>query len=396
MAHLKFDPAAQPQGFRPTGLSIFNNVDPDTLIREIVQNSIDAARAKKRDQIHVQFQIESVPYSDIPAIHEYQERFRCACESQRQANSLTQAESITNAIENQLEGEEILILWVTDNGIGLTPDNMDRLLSDGQSQKGSADSTGSYGNGHMTMFPASNLRYLLYGGIFSEAQDGAERIIAGHTILASHVYDNENCGANGYLVNNFTNDLFSRFVYFQNDQVPKLLNRKLDELRLRFDSGALIGIVGFNRFNATDHDDDVVEIIERVVASHFTPAIHSGDLCVAVQQTDGTEHRIHSSDLRHILKRESHRQRRRHNSIGPSGLHAWQTLGTLASTYSESLETSAGTIDIQFRPLRSNNGEEFTRGGVQTYSYSEMGCGFRTTFPTCTSEISRNQSHLAR
>ena len=46
---------------------------------------------------------------------------------------------------------------------------MEALLGDGISVKDS-NASGSYGNGHVVAFPASDLRYVLYGGLFAENQ----------------------------------------------------------------------------------------------------------------------------------------------------------------------------------------------------------------------------------
>ena len=74
------------------------------------------------------------------------------------------------------------------------------MLSDGTSAKQDA-ATGSYGNGHMVAVPASDLRYVLYGGVKREGT----RIGAGHAVLASHTRagDGHHRDADGYLVRGF-------------------------------------------------------------------------------------------------------------------------------------------------------------------------------------------------
>ena len=42
---LLFTPAGTNEGFRPSGLSIYGDLDPDTVLRELFQNAIDAQLA---------------------------------------------------------------------------------------------------------------------------------------------------------------------------------------------------------------------------------------------------------------------------------------------------------------------------------------------------------------
>ena len=380
-ASLKFHKGvAQSQGFRATSLSIFNNVDPDVLLREIVQNSLDAAR--ERDDVghaDVRFQFERVQLSDIPSIDVYQNRFRAALDTQRRLNSAQQAESITKGIQSELNKETTSVLWVMDNGVGLSPENMHRLLSDGQSNKGSAESTGSYGNGHMTMFPASNLRYLLYGGVFQKPEGNKpRRICAGHVILATHQLDEQNYGPDGFLVEKLNNDLFQPFDFYADSSIAPVIQHKLNEIERDFGTGALVGIVAFNSFNSQSASAEIVATIKRVVATHFTPAIYDDNLRVSITELDGNTHKVASGDLRSILDLGKSQKRRRHKTIGPSGQQAWQSLETLDSHYRHEVATDFGTVKLNFRTLsKTTDSAGGGGGGELMYTFLETGCGYR-------------------
>ena len=79
----------------------------------------------------------------------------------------------------------------------------------------------------MTSFPASNLRYLLYGGVFNpekqtlrSGDNTSNKLFAGHTILATHLYKEKNeekiFGKDGFLVDELIkNDLFDRFQFYK-------------------------------------------------------------------------------------------------------------------------------------------------------------------------------------
>ena len=61
---------------------------------------------------------------------------------------------------------------------------MSALLSDGVSAKG-GNASGTFGNGHSVVVPASNLRFVLYGGLTVNGESYG----AGQAVLASHRVD---------------------------------------------------------------------------------------------------------------------------------------------------------------------------------------------------------------
>ena len=354
------------------GLSMCNNIDPDTLLRELIQNSLDAFLQKKGSgPVHIHFQIEKIETQSIPALSDYKKHFKSACKTQRDLNFVEQAESITQAIQGTLDADMSSVLWVMDNGIGLDHQNMRSLLSDGASVKAGVESTGSYGNGHMTAFPASNLRYLVYGGVF-EHEGGKCRIVAGQTILATHELRKKNYAKDGFLVeeNNIESDLKNPFKFYEDGNIPKIINEKLDWIEKKYGTGSVVGILGFNRFNrykgdADNRDAEVGKDIERIAANHFAPAIHEGRMKIHVKVPSRRESTVHQDRLGEILHKDKNRQRRRKNqSIGPSGKQAWDAWNTLADSERRDVKTSFGSVTVAFRPYTSATNE---RGGGGTH-----------------------------
>ena len=246
---LLFTPAGPNEGFRSAGLSIYSNIDPDTLLRELFQNAVDASLPGRPIEIRMKF--DSVRTRDVPGIEAYKKALEQAIETQRKRGALENAKNVTDAMEQCSSDQEITILWVMDNGIGLSPDHMDSLLGDGQSAKQDATNSGAFGNGHITVFPASDLRFMLYGGVF-ENEGATQRIFSGHTILASRqdTVRGNAYGKDGYLVQELrSNDLFNRFVFCDDSTEAPLLHSKLDEIHSDFGTGSCVGIVGFNHFN---------------------------------------------------------------------------------------------------------------------------------------------------
>ncbi len=348
---LQFVHSGKLTGFRSAGISAYNNVDPQTVIRELVQNSLDAAIKAKRDVVRVAFEVEEVDAALIPARAQYEKHLRCAVDTQRKKGNLGQSASIVEVIEGSLAAQRVPVLWVLDNGTGLDGDGMESLLGDGQSGKDDESTAGSYGNGHMTSFPASDLRYVVYGGVH-----GGGRTVSGHAILASHAYRSKMCGEDGYIAKAIRpDDLFSRFDFYSGSRTP-LLKDKLDRIEEEHGTGSVVGILGFNRFNRYENDEEVLDIIETVAATHFMPLIRKGGMEVGVRAPGGASRTVDRSTLEEILGRKQLRERRDRNSIGPSGRQAWETLETLKPEHGRMIETQAGSVRFHFRELAGSGG----------------------------------------
>lgn len=343
---LQFPHSGKMSGFRSSGISAYNNVDPHTVIRELVQNALDASMQAGREVVRVVFEIEHVSRSAIPARSEYQQHLDSAVATQREIGNVTQAQSIIEAMRASIGASAVTVLWVLDNGVGLDDEGMEKLLGDGHSGKADESTAGSYGNGHMTSFPASDLRYVVYGGV----HEGG-RTVSGHAILASHKLGATVHGEDGYLAKEIrANDLFGRFEFFDGSQFGVIRNQ-LDWIEDEFGTGSSVGILGFNNFNQCRDDDEVFLVIETVVATHFTPLIRDGLMEVQLW-VDGTAKRtVDARALEEILARRRERERRDRNSIGPSGRQAWDTLETLNPEHQHTIETKAGKVRFHCRTL---------------------------------------------
>ena len=236
----------------------------------------------------------------------------------------------------------------------------------------------------MTSFPASDLRYVVYGGVHKGG-----RTVSGHAILASHVFGKKVYGEDGYLARKIRpNDLFDRFDFSDGAKTP-LLNQKLDRVEERFGTGSVVGILGFNRFNRFTNDEDVRSVVETVVATHFTPVIRDGGMEVSTSVAGGRERTIEASGLKGILEGRRERERRDRNSIGPSGRQAWETLGTLAPAHRHTIETRAGKVRFHFRTLPRGGGGgthvQLFRNGMWITNYvpHNRASDFRQREPFC-------------
>ena len=181
---LQFGYSTDRAGFTPAGIAAFSDLRPAAVVRELIQNSLDAALIEAREPCaHVRFERSACTLDEIPGIKSYRTAFRRAVKEQTPSGS---ARAVVERIERTLREESHDLLWVTDNGVGLDGKRMSALLSDGVSAKG-GNASGTFGNGHSVVVPASNLRYVMYGGLTANGQSYG----AGQAVLASHRDDGD-------------------------------------------------------------------------------------------------------------------------------------------------------------------------------------------------------------
>ena len=333
MAALTFGPASSNDGFTPLSTAAFNDLPPARIVRELLQNSLDAAAEAGEATAQVRFQAETIRRQELPDAKGYANAFRKAVNYQKKTNGgqlSDAAQEVVNRIESglaALDAGKAVSLSVSDNGIGLNADRMGKLLGDGASGK-SANASGSYGVGHLAPMALSDLRYTLYGGLIA---DGS-RIVGGKAILAAHRGQKRLNDAKGYLIEGFRNGLDGNLYDFLPPQShPKLLTKHLDAIGKEWGHGCAVLIPAFNHFG--NHGTSLWEIVSKVAAYNFAPALHRRKLVITVQD-NGTEQPLDRRALKGILEQEQDRVRAARSDsplagLRPSGQNAYQILRAL-------------------------------------------------------------------
>ena len=276
-ADLRFGPSESMQGFTSAGLASYNDINPNAVVRELIQNAIDAvADAPGTDVAKVRFVLTKCRLDETPGIGSYRRAFDHAIKTQS-AHMSDQAGQIVNHLKETLGKSEVDVLAVLDNGVGLDAKRMNALLSDGVSLK-SAGSAGTYGNGHMTAIPASDLRYALYGGVTATGH----RLASGHAVLASH-HDGQSkrlASGDGHYIVSFDATQSQPYRCPTNDAVPSLVSQFLDEIQTDFGHGSAVILPTFNHFR--DEATTLWDNVAQAAGSNFFVAIESGGLTVEV------------------------------------------------------------------------------------------------------------------
>ena len=163
-------------GFASNQTSFHSRGNAEPVVRELLQNCLDARRSE-RESVEVVFTIDQVPVTDLPAHKDYREAFQSARSQRKQHDQLSPKDvKICERIDEIIEGDQVPVLFCRDNGKGIDDNQMNRLLSEGNTDK-SDEGAGSVGLGHLTAFAASDLRYVVYGGKTSGSFTGSGRAI---------------------------------------------------------------------------------------------------------------------------------------------------------------------------------------------------------------------------
>ena len=341
-AKLRFLPTSKQEGFTSKATSSDNDTNPSVIVRELIQNSLDAA-AHIGKPAQVDFVFDDMAVSEIPGIDAYRRAFDAALKTHGDVIPEA-AEAQIERIRHSLTKTQIPVLRILDNGVGLDSRSMNALLSNGLTNKmGGRGQAGSYGLGHYTAFPASDLQYILYGGI---TKDGS-RTMSGHAILASHSGDTEELlGQDGFLISGDPQkDIRERFCFPGYGSIPPVVSLALDRIERDHKHGAAVILLAFNKFR---EENDPADSILQAVSRHFYPVIRAGRLIVRTERGENIRE-LDDSSATEIL-RSGKKEVRRSSSDIISGSKAYAICQTIRRGERKEADTEFGTIRIHMRP----------------------------------------------
>ncbi|MCY4030736.1 MAG: hypothetical protein OXF05_01310 [Hyphomicrobiales bacterium] len=348
------------EGFTSAGVQGFNELNPAAIVRELLQNSLDAVREDERSKAVVRFKLESMPLTDVPGIDNYKDALKKAVKYQKefQGDHLPdQAKIVVDAIENCLKGKNVDVLFVLDNGLGLDERRMTGLLADGLSVKSSAGA-GAVGNGHLTAIPASDLRYVLYGGV----SDNGKKIASGHAILASFFEKDDLMGKDGYYALAVGKSKSKLFDFPSQNQIAPLIKNKLDWIEKNSESkrGAVVIIPGFNKFR--EMEGNLWDVIKKAAACSFFAAIADEHLEVIYQDDEG-ERKLDKSNIGAIFESDIAYEKRAKNFL--SGNRAADAYKTAVMGKKHIVDVGCGEAEVVIREVNEGKSRiDLCRNGM--------------------------------
>ena len=350
MAALQFGTANSNDGFTTHNTASFNDLPPARIVRELIQNSLDAAVEAGEPTAQITFQIDPVRTRDVPDFRGYARAFQKAeaYQAKRNGGELPDpAQEVVDRIRSGLDdikAGKARMLSVTDNGVGLDIKRMNSLLSDGASAK-TASASGSYGVGHLAPMALSDIRYVLYGGL---TKDG-RRIVGGKAVLAPHPGKERLNDGKGYLVNGFKDGRDGNLYDFLNANAhPRPVSKLLDAIGSAWGHGCVVLIPAYNNFR--NDGMPLWDIVSKVAAYNFAPAIHRDQLILQVQEND-SHHRLDANSLQDILDRDKEGVRAARSDtffagLRPSGQNAYSIRQAITVGESHRVTVNNGEAQI--------------------------------------------------
>ena len=356
---LHFSSSGTLEGFTSAGVQGFNELNPAAIVRELIQNSLDAVREDRRSKAVVRFEMEEIALSEVPAIDAYRRVLKKAEQGQsriQKDNCLPdQAAMVVEAIKNCLSKKKIKVLFILDNGMGLDKQRMTGLLADGYSAKSSAGA-GAVGNGHLTAIPASDLRYVLYGGVCA----GGKQIASGHAILASFSEKGTLMGKDGYYALAVKGSMDAPYDFPIEKQIDPLIKEKLDWIESEYKKGAAVIIPGFNQFR--EQGIDLWDVVKRASACSFFAAIADGHLEV-VYQDGGGEKKLHKSNIEEVFEGGIASEKRAKKFL--SGNRAAGAYRTLKEGEKHVIDVECGRVEAIIREINDGKSRiDLCRNGM--------------------------------
>ena len=195
------------EGPNNPGIANFADDRVGGLVREIIQNSIDA-KASKAKPVEVSFSVEELPAENLDLAG-----LKRAMIASRKSDAIDERHKVqfgraVRTLGSASRSHKVVALTITDsNTLGAPDENGQRdkwhslTKTVGLSAKDTRDSGGSFGIGKHAAFAAADMRTVLYSTAYREngADSTIRRRFTGKSILVSHEVEGKPYRATGWL-----------------------------------------------------------------------------------------------------------------------------------------------------------------------------------------------------
>jgi len=285
-------------------------------IRELLQNSLDASRQAGNDHCEINVYIDEISLGEIPHLDEYKRVLDLAIKTaQNQGSFNDNSQRRVEQIQNALDQESVKVMMFSDNGIGMSKDGLDAILT-GYSRKGTDDvkATGSFGVGHLSCYSLSSLRYVLYATKHQAENGNAQTLFTGQPILAGHTDGDAQRGSAGRILKQ-TPDIEKNPDFEYSGDVPEFIAPTIGAI----ENGTVVIVLGLS--------ENWGEDAEYAIVSNFFHAIAHDALSITVHQ-NGNQKTISTDEVERLISRKKDKKIALAGSVlsGKSVYQAWQAV----------------------------------------------------------------------
>ena len=295
-------------------------VTAETVVRELVQNSLDASSGSKA---FVALRLESITLDKIPELETFKSKFEASKEFRKGQGGPPEHHAISR-VDKCLAGEQVDVLVCTDHGKGIDETALRALYSQADTTKISSG-RGSVGVGHLTAFAASDLRFVAYAGKHKDDGGALSSTFGGHAILATHRRGGTQYEPDGYILK-YSRNLNDTPVMDAETvtAIPSCFEKWVPKAR----TGSAVAIYGYSPLKGPGQYRTVLESASAAVAKNFLVALFVGHLRLVCSDSKSKIEIASIVDLTKVINR-GRSQLRRTGGQGVSGAVAFSALQTL-------------------------------------------------------------------
>ena len=266
-------------GFSNGAIDTFSGRRLSSLVREIIQNSLDAWDPKAKDPVTVHFSLENIKREQLTDLHSLKRHFESCLEIAEDQEVNKAIDFFKSGLEKLNSDTDVPMLVISDsNTVGLSgPTDREKgpwyalVVSNGLSQKLGDGSLGSYGHGSKAPFSMTNIRSVYY--FTKTINNGKEESrFQGKSILQGHRHpDNKKSRTEAVGFYSEAGDPPSPLL---NDEIPNWAKRARSN---HSDGNGTTLFIPFTEFNEGLFPETKITVI-----ANFYSAIKTGNLRVEV------------------------------------------------------------------------------------------------------------------
>ena len=247
------------------------------LVREIIQNSLDARESGISDPIVVKFADTEVEPELIGASQ--LDKHLTACLDRAKSEKMPQdVRKVYEKARNALKKKRIRCLRITDSGTtGLSDSNWDALVTrEGDVQKSSVGAGGSYGIGKNAVFNVSDAQTVFYSTRYVNGREGRVEKMQGKATLMSH-QDPEPASDVPLVGTRRGGGELQHIGFYRASNGDPFFTTAIPDFFRLDETGTGVFIMGFNPLSS-----DWVDAVTSAVIENFFYAIHHKQLIVEI------------------------------------------------------------------------------------------------------------------